>query len=374
MKLGFDAKRLFNNFTGLGNYSRTLISSINQIAPEHDLFLFTPKKKYHNDSRDFFKEPYYTVTPKTRFKAYWRSVSSVRKIKQLKLDIFHGLSHELPFGIKKTGAKSVVTIHDLIYKTYPNDFSFFDRFIYDLKFKYACKQADKIIAVSKSTKNDIVKYYGTPESKIEVIYQSCHQQFKQILSDDEVSKTLAPYQLPTQFMLFVGSIIERKNLLNLIKAIEMLPESIELPLVVVGKGNSYLKKVKAYIKERKLDERILFAPQVMYKDLPALYQKASVFIYPSVYEGFGIPVIEAIWSQTPVITSNCSSMPEAAGEGAFLCNPKEPASIAEGIVKIISNKNYAQELIEKGNEHIKSFENEIVTKQVLNLYQSLLIN
>lgn len=372
MKLGFDAKRLFNNFTGLGNYSRTLVSSINQVAPEHELYLFTPQKKYHNDSREFFKEPYHAVTPKTKFKAYWRSVSSVRKIKQLKLDIFHGLSHELPLGIKKTGIKSVVTIHDLIYKTYPNDFSFFDRLIYDFKFKYACKNADKIIAVSQSTKNDIVKYYGTPESKIEVIYQSCHQQFKQTLSTDEISNILLPYQLPNQFMLFVGSIIERKNLLNLIKAIEMLPETIKLPLVVVGKGNAYLKKVKAYIKEKKLEERIIFAPQVRYKDLPALYQKTSVFIYPSVYEGFGIPVIEALWSRTPVITSNCSSMPEAAGDGAFLCNPEEPASIAEGIVKIISDKIYAQELIEKGNEHINNFENDVVTKQVLSLYQSLL--
>ena len=372
MKLGFDAKRLLNNLTGLRNYSRTLVSGINQVAPEHELYLFTPKKKYHNDSREFFKEPYQAVTPKTRFKAYWRSVSSVRKIKQLKLDIFHGLSHELPLGIKKTGVKSVVTIHDLIYKTYPNDFSFFDRLIYDFKFTYACKNADKIIAVSQSTKNDIVKYYGTPESKIEVIYQSCHQQFKQTLSADEISNILLPYQLPNQFMLFVGSIIERKNLLNLIKAIELLPETINLPLVVVGKGNSYLKKVNAYIKEKKLEDRIVFAPQVRYKDLPALYQKASVFIYPSVYEGFGIPVIEALWSKTPVITSNCSSMPEAAGDGAFLCNPKEPASIAEGIAKIIGDKNYAQELIEKGSMHIKRFENDVVTKQVLSLYQSLL--
>ncbi len=216
--------------------------------------------------------------------------------------------------------------------------------IYDFKFSYACKNADKIIAVSQSTKNDIIKYYGTPESKIEVIYQSCHEQFKQALSDNEIMNVLLPYQLPSQFMLFVGSIIERKNLLNLIKAIELLPETIKLPLVVVGKGNSYLKKIKAYLKEKKLEERIVFAPQVLYKDLPALYQKASVFIYPSVYEGFGIPVIEALWSKTPVITSNCSSMPEAAGAGAFLCNPKEPASIAEGIVKIIGNKNYAQEL------------------------------
>lgn len=298
----------------------------------------------------------------------------MRKIKQLNLDVFHGLSHELPLGIKKTGVKSVVTIHDIIYKTYPNDFSFFDRIIYDFKFNYSCKNADKIIAVSQSTKNDIVKYYGTPESKIEVIYQSCHEQFKQTLSADEISKVLLPYKLPSQFMLFVGSIIERKNLLNLIKAIELLPETIKLPLVVVGKGNSYLKKVNAYIKGKKLEERIVFAPQVSYKDLPALYQKASVFIYPSVYEGFGIPVIEALWSKTPVITSNCSSMPEAAGNGAFLCNPKEPASIAEGIVKIIKDKNYAQELIEKGSEHIKNFENEVVTKQVLNLYHSLLAN
>jgi glycosyltransferase involved in cell wall biosynthesis len=372
MKIGFDAKRLFQNFTGLGNYSRTLVSSLNELAADADIYLFTPKKKYHSDTRDFFKEPYHVITPKTQLKAIWRTFTCTKAIKNLHLDIFHGLSHELPIGIKKTGVKSLVTMHDLVYKTFPNDFTFIDRLIYDFKFRYACKNADKIVAISKSTKNDLIKYYQTPPEKIEVIYQSCHKQFKTLQSPEQINSVLENYGLPDNFLLFVGSVIERKNVLTLIKAIEKLGNNIDIPLVVVGNGKAYLQEVKKYVHTHNLQSRVYFIQKIAFEHLPALYQKASVFIYPSVYEGFGIPVIEALWSQTPVITSNISSMPEAAGAGAFLCNPASHESIAQGIDKILNDSEYAHSLVEKGLEHIKNFENEKLVKQMIRLYKNLL--
>lgn len=372
MKIGFDAKRLFNNYTGLGNYSRTLVSGLSKVFPEHKLYLFTPKKKFHPETRVFFNEPFIVETPKTKFKNIWRTFTSTRTIKKNKLDIYHGLSHELPVGIKKTGVKSVVTIHDLIYKTYPNDFSLIDRMIYNFKFTYACKNADKIIAVSESTKNDIIKFYKVPSEKVEVIYQSCHPQFKVEQEPNTINSVLKTYNLPDEFMLYVGSIIERKNLLNLVKAIEILENKTNLPLVIVGKGKSYLLKVQSYVAKIPIKDRIYFAPPIAFNDLPVLYQKASLFIYPSVYEGFGIPVIEALWSKTPVVTSNISSMPEAAGPGALLCDPTKPESIAENMLKILELPELAKKLVDDGFEYIQKFENEPTTQQLENLYQQLL--
>ncbi len=372
INIGFDAKRLFNNFTGLGNYSRTLVHNLHQYFPENKIYLFAPKTKVTNETREFFDPNYKLIQPQLIPGGFWRTFTSAAIIKKLKLDIYHGLSHELPIGIKKTGAASVVTIHDLIYKTFPNDFSIIDRKIYDFKFRYACENADAIIAISESTRNDIQKYYNIPPEKIKVIYQSCHGNFKQIQSPAQIDEVLTIYKLPKQFMLYVGSVIERKNLLTLVQAINEIKDQIEIPLVVVGGGREYFQKVKNYVAEKGLEQQVIFAPPILFHHLPALYQKAKLFIYPSVYEGFGIPIIEALWSHTPVITSNCSSLPEAAGPGAYYCNPTDKNSIAEGILKISTQPEYAQQLITNGFNYVQQFDDFKLTNQLMEVYKTVL--
>jgi len=372
LKIGFDAKRLFNNFTGLGNYSRTLVQGLQEFFPNNKYYLFTPKISDKKEVLPFTDDNYHIVKPNGGSKNLWRTYGCTSKIKKLKLDIYHGLSHELPIGIKKTDAKSIVTIHDLIYKTYPNDFKFFDRRIYDFKFRYACDNADKIIAVSKSTKNDIIKFYNIPEDKIEVVYQSCQPNFKVKLSDNKVNTVLDKYNLPNEYLLYVGSVIERKNLLNIVKALNIIKDTVKIPLVVVGNGKEYLQKVKKYIADAKLEKRIIFTSEISFFDLPAIYQKANLFIYPSQYEGFGIPLIESLWSGTPVITSNISSLPEAAGAGAFYCNPEDEKTIADGILKILFDSVYAQQLISDGFKHVQQFENKNNAEKLVEVYKSVL--
>ncbi len=372
LRIGFDAKRLFNNFTGLGNYSRTVVQGLNDYFPDNQYFLFTPKVKYQPDTEPFFNASYNLITPKGGFKNIWRTSGCTKQIKQLKLDIYHGLSHELPLGISKSGAKSVVTIHDLIYKTYPHDFSAVDRRIYDYKFRYACENAEKIVAVSQSTKLDIEKIYSINPAKIEVVYQTCQSNFKRLLSDNEIETVVSKYKLPDNYLLYVGSVIERKNLLGILKALDKLTGKVELPLVVVGNGNDYLRKVKDFIAEKNLGKKVIFTSEISFIDLPAIYQKASLFIYPSFYEGFGIPVIESLWSRTPVITSNISSLPEAAGKGAYLCNPYNDESIAEGILKILGDTEYARSLVNMGAEHVLKFESKINAPKLMKIYNSLL--
>jgi glycosyltransferase involved in cell wall biosynthesis len=372
LHIGFDAKRLFNNFTGLGNYSRSLIDGLNTYYPDNTYYLFSPKFKNNSDTKPFFDNRYKIIKPNTKLKNIWRSITCTKQIKQINLDIFHGLSHELPIGIKKTGVKSIVTMHDLIHKTYPKDFKLIDRFIYNLKTNYACKNADKIIAVSESTKNDIIKLYNIDTNKIEVVYQSCHPNFKTQLPEKEIAKIIKKYNIPENFILYVGSIIERKNLLSIVKAIKKLGDKVNTPLIVIGKGNKYKQKVEKYIEENNLQKKIIFTTNISYADLPAIYQKAKIFIYPSKYEGFGIPIIEALWSRTPVITSNISSLPEAAGDGACYCDPYNYNSIADCILKIINDNNYSNNLVELGLQHVKRFDNHINAEKLISIYNSLI--
>lgn len=372
-RIGFDAKRLFHNFTGLGNYSRTLVANLATYYPEHAYFLFSPKIKPREETHFFENDPLFSVqTPRGKFAPLWRMRGMVKDLKKQRIQLYHGLSNEVPLKIQHTDVKTVVTIHDLLFKRFPQQYKAIDRSIYNGKFKYACEYADRIIAISEATKQDIIHYYSIPPEKIEVIYQSCHERFMQTRSDSTVQSVLSKFGLPTDFLLYVGSIIERKNLLGIIQAMERLPASLRLPLVVVGGGKGYYRnKVKAYITSKRLQEKVFFIrPNT--KELTVLYQQAAVFLYPSFGEGFGIPILEALFSKTPVITSNVSSLPEAAGPGAFLVDPADVDAIAHGIEGILNDEEFRNQMVEKGYLHAQQFRGEPLTHQLMSLYENLI--
>ena len=372
-RIGFDAKRLFHNFTGLGNYSRTLLANLAAHYPEHAYFLFSPKIKPREETHFFQNDPLFSVhTPKGRFSPLWRIQGMVKHLQKHEIQLYHGLSHELPFGIQNKDIKTVVTIHDLLFKKFPDQYQAIDRGIYNSKFRYACQHAHKIVAISEATKRDIIQYYSITPDKIEVVYQSCHERFMQTKSESSIQTVLQQYSLPSTYLLYVGSIIKRKNLLGIIKAMELLPSNFQLPLVVVGGGKgAYRKKVSAYIAAKGLKKKIFFI-QPKSEDLPALYQQASIFLYPSFGEGFGIPILEALYSKTPVITSNISCLPEAAGPDAYLLDPASQEAIAHGIESILGDSQLALQMVEKGYLHAQQFRGEPLTHHMMSLYQSLL--
>jgi glycosyltransferase involved in cell wall biosynthesis len=371
MNIGFDAKRLYNNFTGLGNYSRTLVKNLSALYPENSYTLYTPKVKHHPETDFFISNPQIrTFIPDTYFKSFWRSFSLVNQLKKDNIDIFHGLSHEIPYGIKKLGIKSVVSIHDLIFKIYPETYAFVDRNIYNAKFRYSCEHSNVIIAISESTKRDIVKFFNIDPAKIEVVYQSCSNLFKVLKTDEEVNKIIKQYNLPSEYLLYVGSVIERKNLISLIEAYTFLPDNSKIPLVVIGKGKEYRELVKKKISELKLDKKVIWIDFLEDNNhLQAIYQKAQVFIYPSLYEGYGIPIIEAVQCHTPVITSNISSLPEAAGPAAYYVDPLNAQQIASGIEKILYDSDYKKQLIEEGYKYVsETFDEKILTDKLMSVY------
>ena len=368
MKLGFDAKRAFLNESGLGNYSRNTLNALKKYYPDFQYFLFTPKIKaelFLNQNQFDIFSPNKSASKLRR--TFWRTFSLSQQIQKQKLDIFHGLSNELPEGIHKTNVPSVVTIHDLIFMRFPKFYNTIDRKIYLQKVKYACNSANKIIAISKQTKDDIVNFIKINPDKIEVIHQSISSVFfENYTSEDLITK----YSLPEKYILSVGSIEQRKNQLNLLKAIHSA--KIKTPLIFVGKPTSYKNELIQFISENKMAEKVSFLTDVPERDLAGIYKMATLSVYISVFEGFGLPVIESMASGCPVITSNVSCLPETAGGAAVLCDPENIFEIGELIKIHLEDKKKRTELIQKGKERAQLFHPENYSKKLISLYSEIL--
>jgi glycosyltransferase involved in cell wall biosynthesis len=335
--------------------------------------LFAPKIQENETTQFFLQHPNLPLhLPQHPFRSYWRTRGMIGDLKKSDCTIFHGLSHEIPIGIQHTKIKSIVTMHDLIFKVYPDYYPTAQRWIYDWKFRYACENSDVIVAISEQTKQDILTYYHVPSEKIKVIYQTCGNLFQEPILQENIEKARQNYDLPSEYMLYVGSVIDRKNLLRIVQAMKNLPSDLDIPLVVIGEGAAYLKKVKDFIHENGLNNRVIFISKVVYQQLPEIYAGASLFLYPSEYEGFGIPVIEALFTKTPVITSNCSCLPEAGGKDSLLVNPTSVDDIADAIQKGLKDSTLREKMITNGYDYaVKNFSAEKVTKELFQLYQGI---
>ncbi len=370
--IGFDAKRAFYNHSGLGNYSRNLLISLNKNYPENTYYLFTPetKNRVNIENEDSFR----LIEPKSiifrQLSSLWR-VSYIRNdIRNNKLQIYHGLSQELPVGIEKAGVKSVVTVHDLIFLRFPEFYKPIDAKIYHWKLAHACRVADHIVAISNQTKNDLIRFLMIPPEKISVIHQGCNPIFWKSFNEEAFNDVRIRYNLPQRYLLYLGTIEERKNLLGIIKAMHI--RSINIPLVVIGrKADGYFQKVLNYISVNKISN-IIFAERVTSQDLPGIYQNAECFIYPSFFEGFGIPLLEALVSKIPVITSRRGCFAEAAGPGSIYIDPYDPGEIGDAINLVISNEKIRDKMIAAGTEYANDFKGEVIAEKYNKLYHSLL--
>ncbi len=368
MRIGFDAKRAFLNASGLGNYSRNTINALHQYNAENQLILFTPEIKnelFSNHSQ------FEVVSPQNRmfriYSSFWRNFMVSRELKTRSIDIFHGLSNELPKGIHKTEIPSVVTIHDLIFIRFPEFYKAIDRKIYFNKVKYACSSAQKIIAISEQTRDDIIRFFNIDSNKIEVVYQSVSPVFFESINSENLR---SKYNLKKQFVLSVGTHEPRKNQLSLLKAIKA--ERLDIQVVFVGKHTSYSKKMNRFIAENKMASQVNFQNDISENDLAGLYRLATLSVYISFFEGFGLPVIESMASGCPVITSNVSCLPETAGGAAVLCSPNDEGELGKQIRLIIENETHQKVLVEKGLERAKIFHPEHFSKKMISLYNEIL--
>ncbi|HYI76906.1 MAG TPA: glycosyltransferase family 1 protein [Chryseolinea sp.] len=375
MKVGFDAKRFFNNFTGLGNYSRFIIDALSKHATENEYFLYSPKVKTHPEfnqilQRDNVKTINAPATY-TRFNAssLWRTWGISKDPTVQTLNVFHGLSQELPVNLPTT-LKKVVTVHDLIFFRYAELYNLLDVFIYKAKVKAACRQADIILATSIQTKNDIVDFLRIDAAKIHVVYQGCHPSFKQHFSHEEISKTKTKYNLPEHYILNVGTIEERKNVLVLVKAVSALPSDLLYPIVIVGRATKYKSRIIEEAQRLGVGEKIIFLHNVSFADLPAIYQGARLFVYPSIFEGFGIPVVEALESSVPVIAASGSCLSEAGGPGSIYVNPTDAAELTEQLEKVLTDSTLCARMIAHGKGYIEQFAPKVISEKLLEVYNA----
>jgi len=375
MKIGYDAKRAFANFTGLGNYARSTISNICIVFPAHEYYLYTPTKVADGAS-DFIHDIKNAHIRGPRnlfygtFSAAWRRFGIAADAAHDQIDLYHGLSHEIPDGIEKTNIKTVVTIHDLIFKRFPHYYKKIDRKIYDNKIKHAVKFAHTIIAISEQTKKDIIEFYQVAENKIEVIYQACDTIFEKKQTSVEINLIKETYALPANYLLYVGTIEERKNALVILQAMLALPSHVKL--VMVGKKKSYGLIIDAFIKKHELNDRVIQINQVDFKDLPAIYQAATIFIYPSKFEGFGIPIIEALHSETPVIAAKGSCLAEAGGPNSLYFEPSNAEELTGLIADLLADESKRKSMAASGKKYVEKFNGDKIATELMCLYQSIL--
>ena len=368
LKIGFDAKRIVRNGTGLGSYGRTLVNDLAQYPLR--LNLYAPDKG-RDDLRTQIveRDNIAFVYPTSRhFKSYWRSRGIVADLKRDGIQLFHGLSGELPFGIRKSGIKSVVTIHDLIFLRHPEFYNPIDVQIYKWKFRQTIKEADYIIAISECTKRDILEYGGdlVSEDKITLIYQSCSPRFNtsQNYKTSNLNSELGCY------VLSVGSIEPRKNTMLALKALHHLPDDISL--VLVGRHTAYTDKLIQYARANGLEHRLHILHGVPDTDLPALYAGAECFVYPSVYEGFGIPIIEAISCGLPVVACTGSCLEEAGGPDSLYVAPNDAIGMANAIRRSLKGADDRDERIQRSMDYIRRFSGTDVAGQVVDVYKRVL--
>lgn len=370
MRIGFDAKRAAQNCTGLGNYSRLILRLLSSYNSGDEYFYYTPKEPGNMLSETEYKGK--ICTPESRFwkkcRSLWRIWGVTDDIIRDGVTLFHGLSNELPLNIKKAGnTKTIVTVHDLIFLIFPHYYPYIDRHIYAYKFRKACRNADRIIAVSECTKRDIVRFFHICENKIDVVYQGCGSEFKQQATDFEKKQLIAKYHLPESFILYVGSIEERKNLLLVVRALTLMKNPI--PLIAIGKRTAYTEKVEDYVKAQGLTHLVKLLHNVPTQELPAFYQLSATFVYPSFYEGFGIPVLEALQSGVPVVAATGSCLEEAGGPCSLYVNPNDPEALAIAIEQTLTDETLRQQMIMEGKKYASKFDDEFITRDLLNIYR-----
>ena len=339
LKIGFDAKRIVRNGTGLGSYGRTLVNDLASYPLE--LRLYAPdqgrdqlRQQIRQQENVSFCYPAPSHLPFS--KALWRSKGIVSDLKRDGIQLFHGLSGELPIGIRQSGIKSVVTIHDLIFLRHPEFYHWIDTKIYAWKFRQTIREADHII------------------------YQSCAPKFK----------SASAAKGGERYILSVGSIEARKNILLAVKALPYLPE--EVKLVIVGRHTPYTDEVSAYAQKEGLSHRIWIMHGVSDEELPKLYAEAEAFVYPSRYEGFGIPIIEAISCGLPVVACTGSCLEEAGGPDSLYVDPDDAQAMAHAISQVLRGAEGREKRIENSQQYIKRFAGNDVAGQVAELYRQLL--
>jgi len=381
MNIALEAKRFFESGTGFGTYSRTLVGDLATFFPDNKYFLYAPDTEqnlsisalphFTEIERVVSQQAVQVIYTPRRGRLYWRVFGARKSIQENEIDLYHGLTQQIPRSIRLSKVPKILSIHDLIYRHHPEFSPEDDLEKYDHQLRIACAASDRIIAVSESTKSDLIRFFSLSPDKIQVIYSPCDARFFKTATLRQRLDVQVRYGLPEKYLLYVGSMAARKNLLTVVKALKQIPKAKRLPLVIIGNETAYSRQVFEYAYQHNLREFLIVPKYVSTEDLPAVYQGAQVFIYMSLYEGFGMPILEAVASGVPVVVSKNSAMPEAAGPGGSLADPEDSEDVARRISEFIWDQGAREAAISAGVDHAKKFDNFEAVCNLLSMYKEV---
>ncbi len=369
MHIGIDIRSLASPIkTGVGEYTFELLNALFTIDHTNHYYLFASGRKKILTHLPEWKQPnvHYCPFPysnkllklSTKLAGWPKLDHTITKQAGLPTGLDYFFSPSINFTALSKKTPHIVMIHDLTFEFFPHFFSAKQRLWHlGSSPKKTCQTAKKIIVPSENTKRDLVDHYQLDPNKINVIYHGYSTLFDGEKNTSEKEQVQKKYDLPERFILFLGTIEPRKNILALIEGFETAARRLDpaIHLVIAGSPGWKNKPVFKRIAQSPFKERITHIGYIDTEDKPGLYQAAEIFAYPSYYEGFGFPIIEAMASGTPVITSNRSSLPEIAGSAAYFINPNKPHTIAEGLCRIVNDQELKNRLITDGYEQVKKF-------------------
>lgn len=371
--IGIDA-RLFGTAqsAGIGTYTEELIGNLLKVDKHNRYTVFAKP-----ETVQFF--PFYSPNldkKPTPFPHYTYSEQFLfpQLLLRSNLNLIHYTNFNSPIFLR--GIKSVVTIHDLTLWFFPGrkQRSFFRKMMYRYIIKKSCENASRIIAVSRHTKEDIVKHLGISPDKISVVYEAVASRITEVKDVKKIEAIRTRYDLNRPFFMYVGQWRTHKNLVRLIRAFALFRHRYELDyqLVLVGKVDPMSPEVQATINQLNLQRHVVLAGYVADGDLGAFFTAAQAFVFPSLYEGFGLPPLEAMMAGTPVISSNASCLPEVLGDAALYFDPEDIEDMALKMQQIATSYHLRKSLKEKGLKHAKKYSFARMAKETLSVYQEVL--
>ena len=374
MRIAIDATILSNENTGTGFYIINLIKGLGKIEDKNLEYYIFVKKDLVPDVVDIAGDNFHIIDInfKPRFlRVIWQFLFFPFTLRRLRIDVLHSPNYITP--LYSLGFKIIVTIHDLTFCLMPEKYTITKRLFYKLLVPVFIKIADKVISVSENTKKDMIKLFKVPENKIYVTYESYPEYYTKPGRGEKSDEVLNKFGIKKNFILFVGMIEPRKNVLSLLKAFYLVDDYIDLDLVVVGKKGWYYSDVEEFmeiIKGESLNNKIFFTGYVSEPELKYFYQSAYIFAYPSYYEGFGLPPLQAMACSIPVITSDVSSLPEVVGEAAIKIDPSNIQDMADAIKDIYRNSDLRNKLKAAGAVQALKFSLENFALNTIKAYES----
>lgn len=367
-----NASPAVHHIAGLGRYTQELMTALLALDSENEYVAFYNRPSDARVDPPLDRLPHITTDLATK---PWRMTALLSHFVRVpqdrmfpEIDLFHATDHLLP---RLARVRSVFTLHDLVFRFYPHTHKALNRWFLTLMMPRFLKAADAVIAVSEHSKRDAIQIYGIDEAKITVIYEGVHARFRRE-SADSMAAVRHRYGLPERYILSVGTIEPRKNLTSLLEAYHNLKKGrSESGLVIVGKKGWLYADFFRRLHELGLEDEVLFPGFVPDDDLPAFYSAADLFVFPSLYEGFGLPVLEALACGTPVVASNTASLPEVAGEAALLVDPSSVEALVRAMLDVLNSSELRDDLRARGPIQAAKFTWQRAARETLAVYMSL---